>query len=57
MRHLAFEVDDVAEVLRFLRDNGVEAEDIRVDEYTGKRFTFFRDPDNLPLEIYESRAL
>ncbi|MDX1989663.1 MAG: VOC family protein [Candidatus Obscuribacter sp.] len=57
LRHLAFEVDNVAEVLRFLRDNGVEAEDIRVDEYTGKRFTFFRDPDNLPLEIYESRAL
>ncbi|HMW88848.1 MAG TPA: VOC family protein, partial [Candidatus Obscuribacter sp.] len=57
LRHLAFEVDNVAEVLRFLRDNGVEAEDVRVDEYTGKRFTFFRDPDNLPLEIYESRAL
>lgn len=53
LRHLAFEVDDVGEVLRYLRDLGVEAEDIRIDEYTGKQFTFFRDPDNLPLEVYQ----
>lgn len=53
LRHLAFEVENVDQVLRYLRDLGVEAEDVRVDEYTGKRFTFFRDPDNLPLEVYQ----
>lgn len=53
LRHLAFLVEDVALVLAYLREHGVEAEDIRVDEITGKRFTFFRDPDQLPLEVYE----
>lgn len=53
LRHLAFEVDDVAATLAYLRQHGVSAEDIRVDEITGKRFTFFRDPDELPLEVYE----
>ena len=54
LRHLAFEVKDVEATVKYLRDNAVEAEDIRVDEYTGKRFTFFRDPDDLPLEVYEN---
>lgn len=53
LRHLAFEVEDVAAVLNYLRSLNVEAEDIRVDEITGKQFTFFRDPDNLPLEVYQ----
>ncbi|CAN5350952.1 VOC family protein [soil metagenome] len=53
LRHLAFEVEDVAKVLTYLRSLNVEAEDIRVDEITGKQFTFFRDPDNLPLEVYQ----
>ena len=53
LRHLAFEVEDVAAVLNYLRSLKVEAEDIRVDEITGKQFTFFRDPDNLPLEVYQ----
>ena len=53
LRHLAFEVDDVVAVLNYLRSLNVEAEDIRVDEITGKQFTFFRDPDNLPLEVYQ----
>lgn len=53
LRHLAFEVEDVAQVLTYLRSLEVEAEDIRVDEITGKQFTFFRDPDNLPLEVYQ----
>ncbi len=53
LRHLAFEVDDVAATLFYLRAQGVTAEDIRIDEITGKRFTFFRDPDDLPLEVYE----
>lgn len=53
LRHLAFEVEDVAQVLTYLRSLEVEVEDIRVDEITGKQFTFFRDPDNLPLEVYQ----
>ena len=53
LRHLAFEVKNVANVLIYLRSLNVEAEDIRVDEITGKQFTFFRDPDNLPLEVYQ----
>ncbi|MGA9041473.1 MAG: VOC family protein [Terriglobales bacterium] len=53
LRHIAFEVDDVQDAARRLRDRGVEVESIRIDETTNKSFTFFRDPDNLPIEIYE----
>jgi len=53
LRHLAFEVDDLAVATTWLHKNGVTTEPIRVDEFTGKRFTFFADPDNLPLEFYE----
>lgn len=53
MRHLAFEVLNVEEEVAKLREIGIEVEDIRVDEYTGKRFTFFADPDDLPIELYE----
>lgn len=56
LRHLAFEVEDVAAVLEKLRAAGIKAEDIRVDEYTDRKFTFFYDPDNLPLEIYQRDA-
>lgn len=54
LRHLAFSVDDVAHCKQVLQDRGIEVEPIRVDEYTGRRFTFFADPDGLPLELYES---
>lgn len=54
LRHLAFEVDDVAAVAAELNAKGVETEAVRIDEYTGKQFTFFADPDGLPLEIYQS---
>jgi glyoxylase I family protein len=54
LRHLAFKVDDVDESAAYLKSQGVEVEDIRIDEITGKRFTFFKDPDGLPLELYES---
>lgn len=54
LRHLAFEVDDVAAVAAQLNARGVETEAVRIDEYTGKQFTFFADPDGLPLEIYQS---
>lgn len=53
LRHLAFEVENLAEVIKKLEAKGVQTEPIRVDEITGKRFTFFADPDNLPLELYE----
>ncbi|SDG56539.1 SMU1112c/YaeR family gloxylase I-like metalloprotein [Alloyangia pacifica] len=53
LRHLAFRVADVAGAMRWLEDAGVEVEPVRVDPLTGKRFTFFADPDGLPLELYE----
>lgn len=53
LRHLAFAVENVEQAVRFLAENAIECEPVRVDELTGKRFTFFRDPDNLPLELYE----
>lgn len=53
LRHLAFEVDDIDEAVHNLKQMKVEVELIRTDELTSKRFTFFRDPDDLPIEIYE----
>lgn len=53
LRHLAFEVDDIDEAVKELDAKGVVHEPIRTDEYTGKRFIFFCDPDNLPIELYE----
>ena len=53
LRHLAFEVADIEKAITRLKEKKVDCEPIRVDEYTGKRFTFFRDPDGLPLELYE----
>ena len=53
MRHLAFVVGDVEAVVATLGTRGVVCEPIRVDEFTGKRFTFFSDPDDLPIELYE----
>ena len=53
LRHLAFEVDNIEENVDYLISQGVDVETIRVDEITGKKFTFFQDPDDLPLEIYE----
>ncbi|AWG25682.1 VOC family protein [Flavobacterium kingsejongi] len=53
LRHLAFEVDQLDDTITALSAHGVVAEPIRVDEHTGKRFTFIADPDNLPIEFYE----
>ena len=53
LRHLAFAVSDLDKAVADLNSKGVETEQIRVDEYTGRRFTFFSDPDGLPLELYE----
>ncbi len=54
LRHLAFAVDEVAQCKTWLERQGVAVEPIRIDEYTGRRFTFFADPDGLPLELYEA---
>jgi glyoxylase I family protein len=53
LRHLAFEVNDIDEAVFHLSEYDVVTEPIRVDGCTGKRFTFFTDPDGLPLELYE----
>jgi glyoxylase I family protein len=53
LRHLAFEVDSIDDAVAAIIADGVEVEPIRVDEFTGKRFTFFADPDGLPIEFYE----
>jgi glyoxylase I family protein len=53
LRHLAFEVDDLEENIQHLAAHGVATEPVRVDEWTGKRFTFLADPDGLPVELYE----
>lgn len=53
LRHLAFEVTDLETAVAHLQAHGVATEPIRTDQQTHKRFTFFADPDDLPLEIYE----
>jgi glyoxylase I family protein len=53
LRHLALAVADLDAAVRHLQAHGVAVEAVRVDEYTGRRFTFFTDPDGLPLELYE----
>ncbi|OOG56368.1 VOC family protein [Rhodanobacter sp. C03] len=54
LRHLAFAVPDVDAAISVLEGRGVSCEPVRVDEYTGKRFSFFADPDGLPIELYEA---
>lgn len=54
LRHIAFEVEDICQVVTELDSAGITHEPIRTDEYTGKRFLFFNDPDRLPIEVYES---
>ena len=56
LRHLAFAVADLDAAVAHLQSHGVAVEPVRVDEYTGQRFTFFADPDGLPLELYERRG-
>ncbi|GAB3484972.1 SMU1112c/YaeR family gloxylase I-like metalloprotein [Marinomonas epiphytica] len=53
LRHLAFNVESVAMASQYLQSKGVEVEPIRIDEYTNRAYTFFNDPDGLPLELYE----
>ena len=53
LRHLAFCVDSVEQTVNEMAEVGIECEPIRVDDYTGKKMTFFHDPDGLPLELHE----
>jgi glyoxylase I family protein len=53
LRHLAFETNDIDADVMYLRNKNIVVEDIRVDEITGKKFTFFSDPDQLPIELYQ----
>jgi len=53
LRHLAFEVDDIRASVEALQRMGIDTEPVRVDAITGKQFTFFTDPDHLPIELYE----
>lgn len=56
LRHLAFAVTDIVAWKADLEAKGISVETIRVDEYTGQQFTFFADPDGLPLELYEIKG-
>ncbi len=53
LRHLAFRVDDVEQAVKELAARGIECEEVRLDTYSQRRFTFFHDPDGLPLELHE----
>ena len=52
LRHLAFHVEDVERAVAWLNEKGIETEPIRWDPFTGKQMVFFRDPDNLPIELH-----
>ena len=53
LRHLAFRVADIGPAVAWLNSLGIETEPVREDPYNGGRFTFFKDPDGLPLELHE----
>ena len=53
LRHLAFEVNNINQAVAELKGRGIETENIRINQRNGKRMTFFKDPDDLPLEINE----
>ena len=53
LRHLAFHVENIDKTVAWLNEMGIETEPVRQDTINGGRFTFFRDPDGLPLELHE----
>lgn len=53
LRHLAFKVEKIEDVIKELEEKGIEVEPVRYDDFTGKKMTFFHDPDGLPLELHE----
>lgn len=54
LRHLAFAVPDIQEAVSYLEEQAISVEEIRIDPLTDKKFTFFADPDGLPIELYET---
>jgi glyoxylase I family protein len=54
LRHLAFEVKNIQETVDKLENRGITCEKVRIDKSSNKKFTFFKDPDELPIEIYEA---
>ena len=54
LRHIAFEVNNIEETVQYLQSNNITVEVIRIDPFTNKKFTFFADPDGLPIELYEA---
>ena len=53
LRHMAFKVENIETVIWELSQKGIETEPVRIDSFTGKKMTFFKDPDGLPLELHE----
>ena len=53
LRHLAFEVENIESAIKMLSNHNIKTELVRIEEFTQKRFTFFEDPDQLPIELYE----
>ncbi|MBN1052395.1 VOC family protein [Clostridium botulinum] len=53
LRHLAFKVECIEDIISELNEKGIETEPVRIDEFTNKKMTFFFDPDGLPLELHE----
>lgn len=53
LRHLAFLVENIEPAVAWLNEKGIDTEPIREDKINGGRFTFFKDPDGLPLELHE----
>jgi glyoxylase I family protein len=53
LRHLAFKTADIEKTVEELELLGIACEPIRLDAFTGKKMTFFADPDGLPLELHE----
>ena len=53
LRHISFGVNDIENSIEILKSKNITTEQIRIDEFTNRKFTFFNDPDNLPIEIYE----
>lgn len=53
LRHIAFSVTNIDDAVKYLQSKNIIPEPVRVDEFTGKKFTFFNDPDLLPIEVYE----
>lgn len=54
LRHIAFEVNNIEETVQYLQSNNITVEEIRIDPITAKKFSFFADPDGLPIELYEA---